>query len=90
MFRNKVVYLYDPWNTPWIQKLLKYEKKHWEESIKLRWSYGKEWPCSKETFNHMKNESGVTYIKEKEFNEKFKEFEEIWKKMKLFIYSILE
>ena len=84
MFRNKVIYLYDPWNTPWIQKLLKYEKNHWEESIKLRWTYGKEWPCSKETFHRMKNESDVTYIKEKEFNEKFKEFEEIWKKDETF------
>ena len=32
----------------------------------------------------MKNESDVTYIKEKEFNEKFKEFEEIWEKDETF------
>lgn len=87
MFWNNVVYIYDPWTITWIQKLLKYEKKHWEESIRLRWSYGKERPCSKETFDDMKSEykyPDVKYIKEEEFNEKFKEFEEKWKKDETF------
>lgn len=95
MAENKVFYIYDPWVLTWIQKLLRYENKDWEESIRIRWTYGKKRPWTKEALENMQHqielgkewedeENNCHYITEEEFNERFKEFEKFWEEDETF------
>ena len=89
MGSDTIFYIYDSGMANWtnwtIKKLLRYEKKGWEESIKIRWTYGKRWPWTKKAledmqFNCKLEKDDARYISEKEFDEKFKEFERGWEK----------
>ena len=94
MAENKVFYIYNPWITTWIQKILSYEMKNWEESIRIRWTYGKKRPWTKEALEEMKfhceiwkdseDKNECHYINEEEFNAKFKEFEKKWEEDETF------
>ena len=54
---DTVFYIYDSGMANWtnwtIKKLLRYEKKDWEESIKIRWTYGKKRPWTQEALKNM-------------------------------------
>ena len=89
MGSDTVFYIYDSamanWTNWTIKKLLKYENKDWEESIRIRWTYGKKRPWTQEDLENMQfncklGKDNGGYISEKEFDEKFKEFEKFWEK----------